>query len=88
MHLQPILKPLALKEVPKVIQAMRQTQSRKVLVKLLTRIKVSHFWLVSCGFRLTILPIDVGGPVCSSSDDAITRFQSHDEYHGRLREGS
>lgn len=38
--LQPILKPLALKEVPKVIQAMRQTQSRKVLVKLLTRIKV------------------------------------------------
>jgi hypothetical protein len=86
MHLQPILKPLPLKEVPKVIQAMRQTQSRKVLVKLLTRIKVSHFWLVSCGFRLTILPIDVGGPVCSSSDDAITWF--HDEYHGRLREGS
>ena len=41
--LQPILKPLALKEVPKVIQAMRQTQSRKVLVKLLTRIKVRLF---------------------------------------------
>ncbi|KAF8496200.1 hypothetical protein F5888DRAFT_1615065 [Russula emetica] len=38
----PILKPLALKEVPKVIQAMRQTQSRKVLVKLLTRIKTSE----------------------------------------------
>ncbi|KAH9061931.1 hypothetical protein EDB87DRAFT_1610315 [Lactarius vividus] len=38
----PILKPLALKEVPKVIQAMRQTQSRKVLVKLLTRIKMSE----------------------------------------------
>ncbi|KAI9454239.1 hypothetical protein BJY52DRAFT_1122891 [Lactarius psammicola] len=37
----PILRPLALKEVPKVIQAMRQTQSRKVLVKLLTRIKMS-----------------------------------------------
>jgi hypothetical protein len=82
MHLQPILKPLALKEVPKVIQAMRQTQSRKVLVKLLTRIKVSLFRLVSCGFCLTVLPIDVGGPVCSSSDDAITRFQSHDEHHG------
>jgi hypothetical protein len=45
-HLQPILKPLALKEVPKVIQAMRQTQSRKVLVKLLTRIKVGVFRLV------------------------------------------
>ncbi|KAI0298466.1 hypothetical protein B0F90DRAFT_1818675 [Multifurca ochricompacta] len=39
---EPILKPLALKEVPKVIQAMRQTQSRKVLVKLLTRIKTSE----------------------------------------------
>ncbi|KAH9969992.1 hypothetical protein BGW80DRAFT_1176844 [Lactifluus volemus] len=38
----PILKPLALKDVPKVIQAMRQTQSRKVLVKLLTRIKMSE----------------------------------------------
>lgn len=45
MHLQPILKPLALKEVPKVIQAMRQTQSRKVLVKLLTRIKVRLFFV-------------------------------------------
>jgi len=89
MHLQPILKPLALKEVPKVIQAMRQTQSRKVLVKLLTRIKVSLFSrLVFCGVRLTVLPIDVGGPVRSSSDDAITRVQSHDERHGRLREGS
>ena len=43
--LQPILKPLALKEVPKVIQAMRQTQSRKVLVKLLTRIKVRLSWV-------------------------------------------
>jgi hypothetical protein len=40
---KPILKPLALKDVPKVIQAMRQTQSRKVLVKLLTRIKVGLF---------------------------------------------
>ena len=28
-------KPLTLKDVPKVVQAMRQTQSRKVLVKLL-----------------------------------------------------
>ena len=82
VHLQPILKPLALKEVPKVIQAMRQTQSRKVLVKLLTRIKVSPSWSVYCGCRLTVLPIDVGGPVCSSSDDAIKRVQSHDERHG------
>ncbi|KAA1474184.1 SET domain-containing protein [Dentipellis sp. KUC8613] len=38
----PILKPLVEKDIPKVIQAMRQTQSRKVLVKLLTRIKISE----------------------------------------------
>lgn len=37
---QPDLKPLILKDVPKVVQAMRQTQSRKVLFKILTRIKV------------------------------------------------
>ena len=36
----PILKPLQEKDVPKVIQAVRQTSSRKVLLKLLTRIKV------------------------------------------------
>lgn len=28
------------KDIPKVVQAVRQTQSRKVLIKLLTRIKV------------------------------------------------
>ncbi|KAJ3528888.1 hypothetical protein NM688_g7933 [Phlebia brevispora] len=38
----PELKPLALKDVPKVVQAMRQTQSRKVLLKLLTRIKLTE----------------------------------------------
>ncbi|THH13484.1 hypothetical protein EW146_g6736 [Bondarzewia mesenterica] len=38
----PILKPLLEKEAPKVIQAMRQTQSRKVLLKLLTRIKITE----------------------------------------------
>lgn len=37
----PVLKPLLLTDVPKVIQAIRQTQSRKVLLKLLTRMKVS-----------------------------------------------
>ena len=39
---QPTLKPLVEKDVPKVVQAMRQTQSRKVLLKLLTRVKVRH----------------------------------------------
>ncbi|KZP33283.1 SET domain-containing protein [Athelia psychrophila] len=38
----PILKPIVEKEVPKVVQAMRQTQSRKVLSKLLTRVKITE----------------------------------------------
>ncbi|KDQ55897.1 hypothetical protein JAAARDRAFT_132908 [Jaapia argillacea MUCL 33604] len=38
----PVLKPLVEKDVPKLIQAMRQTQSRKVLFKLLTRIKITQ----------------------------------------------
>jgi histone-lysine N-methyltransferase SETD2 len=37
---QPTMKPIVEKDVPKVVQAIRQTQSRKVLYKLLTRIKV------------------------------------------------
>lgn len=37
----PEVKPLAEKDVPKVVQAMRQTQSRKVLLKLLTRIRLT-----------------------------------------------
>lgn len=83
IFLQPILKPLALKEVPKVIQAMRQTQSRKVLVKLLTRIKVG---LSGDHLRLPLkfYHLDVRRSVCSPPNDAVTRVQSHDEYHGRL----
>ncbi|KAH9920885.1 SET domain-containing protein [Epithele typhae] len=38
----PDLKPIALHEVPKVVQAMRQTTSRKVLVKLLMRTKLTE----------------------------------------------
>ncbi|PFH46282.1 hypothetical protein AMATHDRAFT_8013 [Amanita thiersii Skay4041] len=37
----PTLKPILEKDVPKVVQAIRQTQSRKVLSKLLTRIKIT-----------------------------------------------
>ncbi|KAK2465154.1 hypothetical protein APHAL10511_002846 [Amanita phalloides] len=37
----PTLKPIVEKDVPKVVQAIRQTQSRKVLSKLLTRIKIT-----------------------------------------------
>jgi histone-lysine N-methyltransferase SETD2 len=36
-----MLKPIAEKDVPKVLQAIRQTTSRKVLSKLLTRIKIT-----------------------------------------------
>ncbi|KAF9553862.1 SET domain-containing protein [Agrocybe pediades] len=38
----PDLKPVTEKEVPKVVQAIRQTTSRKVLSKLLTRIKMTE----------------------------------------------
>ncbi|KAI0070968.1 hypothetical protein K474DRAFT_1712871 [Panus rudis PR-1116 ss-1] len=38
----PTLSPLVDTDVPKVVQAMRQTQSRKVLLKLLTRIKITE----------------------------------------------
>ncbi|KAI0092307.1 hypothetical protein BDY19DRAFT_884269 [Irpex rosettiformis] len=38
----PDLKPLQIKDVPKVVQAIRQTQSRKVLLKILTRIKLTE----------------------------------------------
>lgn len=57
--MQPDLKPILLKDVPKVVQAMRQTQSRKVLMKLLTRIKVGSsgssgkLVLIACYLQLT-----------------------------------
>lgn len=38
----PMMKPIVEKDVPKVVQAIRQTQSRKVLYKLLTRIKITE----------------------------------------------
>lgn len=36
----PILKPMVEKEVPKLLQALRQVTSRKIILKLLTRIQV------------------------------------------------
>jgi len=38
----PDLKPIVEKDIPKVVQAMRQTQSRKVLYKLLIRVKMTE----------------------------------------------
>ncbi|KAG5644281.1 hypothetical protein DXG03_008766 [Asterophora parasitica] len=39
---QPTMHAIVEKEVPKVVQAIRQTQSRKVLYKLLTRVKMTE----------------------------------------------
>lgn len=36
-----MLKPVVEKDIPKVVQAIRQTTSRKMLSKILTRIRVS-----------------------------------------------
>ena len=36
----PVLRPLVEKDIPTVIQAIRQTQEKTVLLKLLSRIKV------------------------------------------------
>ncbi|KAG6816190.1 hypothetical protein H0H87_007859 [Tephrocybe sp. NHM501043] len=38
----PTMKPLVEKEIPKLVQAIRQMPSRKVLIKLLTRIKLTE----------------------------------------------
>lgn len=43
----PILKPLSVKEVSKVITAMRESLNRKVVVKLLTRIKMTPVYSFS-----------------------------------------
>ena len=40
MWYQPTMHPILEKDVPKVVQAIRQTMSRKVLSKLIIRIKV------------------------------------------------
>lgn len=46
----PMMKPVVEKEVPKVIQAIRQTQSKKMLLKLLTRLKVHCHLDITAGF--------------------------------------
>ena len=84
---QPTLKPLVEKDVPKVVQAMRQTQSRKVLLKLLTRVKVRHSptFLQSFAHQLSLLSADHHGSVCIAPDHAVAWFQCHDQRSGRLQ---
>jgi histone-lysine N-methyltransferase SETD2 len=50
---QPTMHPILEKDVPKVVQAIRQTTSRKVLSKLMTRIKVNSITLLT-GALLTL----------------------------------
>lgn len=45
----PMMKPVVEKEVPKVVQAIKQTQSKKMLLKLLTRLKVGHHLDIDSG---------------------------------------
>lgn len=78
----PILKPLQEKDVPKVIQAIRQTSSRKVLSKLLTRIKVND----QCPLGAAVVKhvSDHGGQVAAKAADEVERIQLDDEYPARL----
>jgi len=74
---QPILKPLVEKDVPKVVQAIRQTQSRKVLCKLLTRVKVclvSSFVFPALIDSAFLLLLDDRGPASSSPNYAFAWF--------------
>ena len=75
---QPDLKPIFFKDIPKVVQAMRQTQSRKVLVKLLTRIKVRSAATYS-NAQLTVIAAD-RRHASSAPNHAITRVQCHDKH--------
>lgn len=70
---QPELKPLLEKDIPKLVQAIRQTQSKKVLFKLLTRIKVClHIDLVG---KSNVLSSDHRGPGGTTPGYAVARFQ-------------
>lgn len=78
----PILKPLQDKDVPKVIQAIRQTSSRKVLMKLLTRIKVNN--QCAAGYRMVVEhPPDNGGQGSPETTDEAKRIQLDDEHLAR-----
>ena len=69
---QPDLKPLQEKDVPKVVQAMRQTTSRKVLYKLLTRVKVNQ---IPYPHKTMLI-----GSIPSPTVNAFAWIQSNDQY--------
>lgn len=78
MVLQPTMKPVIEKDIPKVVQAIRQTTSRKMLYKILTRIKASYILEYGLGLSLTRFA-DHGRPSCFETAYAVTRVFSHDE---------
>jgi hypothetical protein len=82
--LQPELKPLLEKDIPKVVQAIRQTQSKKVLFKLLTRIKV-RLHIDHIG-KSNTFSVDHRGPSGTAADHAVTRLQSDAQYSRRSRQ--
>jgi hypothetical protein len=67
------------KDVPKVVQAVRQTQSRKVLFKLLTRIKVRSLAFVPLPLSHPLrYVVDHGGSCCTSSAHEVAWVQFDD----------
>lgn len=76
-----MMKPIVEKDVPKVVQAIRQTQSRKVLYKLLTRIKV--LYLSSTSFvSLMVASVDNRGSSSAATDHAFAWIHAHEKCFG------
>jgi histone-lysine N-methyltransferase SETD2 len=79
-----MVKTIVEKEVPKVVQAIRQTQSRKVLMNLLTRVKVRRFVSPTPSIPLSnrrfsfvvfaVLAVDYGGSSCATANHASSRI--------------
>ena len=66
------MKPLLEKDVPKIVQAIRQTQSRKMLLKLLSRVEVSALYSSIMQVKV-IFDSDYGRCGSSSADHATAR---------------
>ena len=70
------MKPIKREEVPKVVQALRQVQSAKVLYKILLRLKVL-FVILSLQSILISLDLDNRGCVRLARVHAIAWLQCH-----------
>lgn len=74
--------PILEKDVPKVVQAIRQTTSRKVLSKLMTRIKVYPINTAHKNFIDPFKQIDHRRSSGSQTGHAAARLQSDDQRLG------